>query len=408
MNRVHRLILQYASLYAIDGFITAVSALVLLRTGASAMELSIAVCLITIPRIVVGPFFGVIVDKVDRKRCMFFSTLALFSGLLFAALSISNIFSLPVVIAIWLLNLLTAVSVSMSTLASRVLLRNYSTLENLAKNNGMIQAVTWPSYFAGAGLVGLVGDFNVAFWIVTAFTALMFLAIGFFFEDAKGDSSKNQSLHFFSDIAEGYRELKTHQSLHVRMKYYPIFTFYWRGMINILLPLVVVQQLNLPNSYYGTLLFVNGAFELLANIVVGRISWLSHFKSSFWSEALLLCGLSITCLVVFFQFPPEWLYASVAIVGIAAAFADIPFATEMQLKISGPNQGKVFSFWYAWGGLGGGIGTLVVGASVDVLGMKMALMCLVGLLIPAALYILSYGLRRASMTKKQGEFFEHS
>ena len=164
-----------------------------------------------------------------------------------------------------------------------------------------------------------------------------------------------------TELLQGYRELKSDSVIHARVWAYGIFTFFWRGTLQILIPLAVISTLNSPAWVYGALMFVNGVAELIANLVVGKMRFHKPLVFTFLCEILI--GLGLLAIFAAFALPvPEvGVFIGVILIGIAAATIDIPLLTVIQKNVAEQNVGKVISYWFTIGSAGGALGNLFMG-----------------------------------------------
>jgi MFS transporter, DHA3 family, macrolide efflux protein len=343
---------------------------------------------LTIPKAVVGPLGGVISDRTDIKYLLVAGeTLRVAAaGLLFAFFA-SGAGSL------WLLVVLAGLASAVPGLAmpaAKSLIPKLVAADDLQAANGLAQAVVWPAFFIGSGLLAVVavtGSSSLPFFVVGVLLSVSILALWRIpRQPRRAVGQRAVKLSVRRDVVAGYQELRGEQVLHRRMVTYGLFTLFWRGTFLVLIPLVVLQHTHSTPLVFGSLTFVNGASEFVASLIIGRVTLRRPLVFTFACEILL--GVSLLGILVSLQLPiPEIaLFPSVVLIGIAAASIDVPLVTIVHQRIGEDNIGKVFSFWVTMGSAGGAAGALLFGLYFDSvpLGPGTLLVAVVAVLIGVA------------------------
>ncbi len=350
-----------------DGLFAVVIIYFAVKLNATATQLGIITFCMTLPRGLLGPIGGVIADKTDRRKLLIGIELArTLIILLIPVLSAMNL------IDIWglaFLGLVVSALFSMGAPAAKAFIPKLVSQIDLQIANSLAQAIVWPAYFIGAGMLSVVGE-NVApaniFYLVALCFGLSLVALLFLPRDLPMvGTGKLTVSSFMRDLKLGYQTLSENSVLHARVVLYGLFTFAWRGILQILLPLYVLRQFGDKGTLYGTLMLVNGCGELLANLVVGKINFRRPLVQSFSGE--LLIGLAALLMVLSMQMtdPRIGLYVATFMVGVAASIIDIPIFTVIQREIPEQHLAKVISYWFTIGSLGGALGTLVCGRLLE-------------------------------------------
>lgn len=344
-----------------DGLLAVAIVYFAVSLDASPWQLGVITFMITLSRGFLGPLGGVIGDRVD-KRWYLIGIEALRAGLtgLMFLLFVSG------QAGIWML---MAFGVAVSTLfavsvpAAKTIIPKLARPEELQPANGLIQTITWPAYFLGSGLLaallplGLEDAILLVAAAVFGVSGLLLLGLPKIGREARPDAKGG----FVADLVQGYSEMRSDSVMHARVWAYGIFTFFWRGSLQILIPLAVLTHLRSPDWVFGALMLVNGAAEFAANLVVGRLRLRRPLVFTFSCEALLGLGILLVASGFVLPVPEIGLFAGVFMIGIAAATIDIPLLTVIQTRVSSHNVGKVVSYWFTIGSAGGALGNLLLG-----------------------------------------------
>jgi MFS transporter, DHA3 family, macrolide efflux protein len=345
-----------------DGLFATAAVLVATTLDFSAAKLGVLVSLMTISRGFLGPVGGVISDRVNLKHLLVTTEVlrAAGAGLLFALLAL-GLGSFWVLVA---LGTLVSAGTALAVPATKSLIPRLVDKDELQLANGLVQAVTWPAYFLGSGVLALLvlaGLQSVAFLVVALFFVGSSTLLALLPERAGQRTRVPSRSGLLREVADGYHELRTHPVMHTRVLTYGVFTFLWRGSLQVLIPLAVLTHLRSPAWVYGALIFVNGASELAANLVIGRLRLRRPLVFTFGCELVL--GAALLGIAGSFQLPvPEvGLFLSVLLIGVAAATVDIPLTTVVQQQTDEQYLGKVMSYWVTIGSTGGAAGTFCFG-----------------------------------------------
>jgi hypothetical protein len=265
---------------------------------------------------------------------------------------------------------LTVFGVVVSTLfaiavpAAKAIIPNLVPQEALQEANGLVQTITWPAYFLGSGLLALIMELGVetstllVAGVLFGLSCLMLLAIS---PILNVKNKLNDGRSFLADFAQGYAEMRSDSVMLARIWAYGIFTFFWRGSLQILVPLAVLNHLHSPSWVLGMLMFVNGAAEFISNLVVGRLRLRKPLVFTFLCEVALGIGILMIALGFNLPVPEIGLFVGLLLIGVAAATIDIPLLTVIQTRVSSHNVGKVVSYWFTIGSVGGALGNLAFG-----------------------------------------------
>lgn len=345
-----------------DGLMAVAIIYVALNLGVSPWELGMITAGVTLARGFLGPIGGIIGDRMNKRRYLILVegmracvTIALFLLFQTGLLGIWHLLLFGVVIST-----LFAVSVPVA----KSIIPQLVDAPALQSANALVQTITWPAFFLGSGLLAAFLQFGMQ--------SVLFMAIAIFFAVSTGllillpsidavIADKTSRKSWLDDLRDGYRELSSDRVLLVRVWTYAVFTFFWRGALQIILPLAILVHLDSPAWLFGVLMFVNGAGEFVANLVVGRTKIARPLVFSFLCELVLGIGLVFIAIALFVPAPTVPLLVGSLLIGIGAATIDIPLLMVIQKHVSQQNMGKVISYWFTIGSTGGALGNIAFG-----------------------------------------------
>ncbi|MGD8914095.1 MAG: MFS transporter, partial [Candidatus Thiodiazotropha sp.] len=348
-----------------------------IQLDASAWQLGLITFCVTLSRGFLGPLGGLISDRMNRKYYLIavevLRTLLMFVAFLLFISEQLNIWGLAFIGT--LVSTLFAISVPAAKAAIPKLVEEHE----LQLANGLIQTITWPAFFLGSGILAVILPIGLErfIFLIVAISFLMSSLLLLYIpkKDAARieSNSNNEKQSLWHELTQAYRELKSDSVIHARVWAYGIFTFFWRGALQIILPLVVISTLNSPAWVYGALMFVNGASEFIANLVVGKLKLKKPLVFTFSCEVLI--GLGILTIFASFALPiPEiGIFIGAILIGVAAATIDIPLLTVIQKSVDERNVAKVISYWFTIGSAGGALGSLAIGVFFEFVEIKLGI-----------------------------------
>ncbi|MDF2985090.1 MAG: major facilitator superfamily 1 [Eubacterium sp.] len=235
----------------------ALSLFILKMTGSGA-SFAINVLIGMLPRIVLGPFAGIIADRVDRKKL----TIAfdILSGLVVAVLlGYTQISGLKVLLVYLTSFILSTINIFYDTSLM-------SSLPNLVKDQGLVRI---NSYTATAGAVaGVISPViaGVVFGMVTIKLFLILNAFSFFISavlelfikfdlnikhinpELKAEKSLRNIRHEMSEVISYVRQQKVISSF---LKYVLIINLFLNACISVVYPYIINNVLKMKATYFG-------------------------------------------------------------------------------------------------------------------------------------------------------------
>jgi len=354
-----------------DGLLAVAIVYSALQLGASPAELGIITFGITLTRGLFGPIGGVLGDRYERKG--FLQGIEIGRSVLVGVIFVLSYFKLIDMWTLMIIGMVVSSLFAISVPSAKAIIPKLVKKDDLQLANGLIQTITWPAYFLGSGLLAVLiplGIVDHSFSIATVFFVISSILLSALPRQVPSEEKRNTKFsgkNFVAELNNGYQALQTDRVMNARVWTYGVFTFFWRGSLQIVLPLVVLKHLNSAEWVYGALMFVNGAIELIANLVIGKKRFKTPLVFTFSCELLIGIALGIIYLSFFLPVPEIGLFVAFSLIGIGAATIDIPLLTVIQNKVSEDNVGKVISYWFTIGSIGGALGTLALGFYFEVM-----------------------------------------
>lgn len=321
---------------------------VLQETGSTTIMGSI-MALVTIPRIILGPIAGVIVDRYDRKKLIILGDLIRGFGMLFVA-----ILALNGLLKIWmvmLMGVLLGICSSFFNPSIQSVLPEIVPNDKLVKANSSYQMAT-----TGADIVGL----SIGGFLYTLIGApLMFLinSISYLFSAFTEGfikipkiERKNLNITFKEDFMEGIKFILTFKGL-VRSLIMAFFINFLFGMIRVLIIPWFLSNPSLGMSKYGILNGFQSLGFLIGTLVLSFINIKSNHKYSVYIFSII----TFVSLIGFGAFINNFIIILLCFTtafGFMFVFNTLANSTIMELTPS-DKRGKVFAT----------IGTLVMAIS---------------------------------------------
>ena len=358
-----------------------------LETTGSAGKAGVLAALSAVPGVIVSPIIGGLIDRVGRRAVSVFSdVMSALSVLLFVAVDQLGELTYPWIVAIAVLG---AVFDPAGYTARKALITNAAAASDIGQDaaNGRhegIFAVGWMLGPAiGAGLIASTGAVSAL-----GVTALMFILAGIAVLAMKVDDEhgrvekKHES--FVESLKEGVRVLHADRPLFA-------LTMGFVGMAALYMPIDTViwpayfEAKDDPRSL-GAVFVALAAGSVLGAFAFGKLS--QRFDSY---RLLRLVIITSTCaLAPMSLLPPTWL---VVLLGFVAGVSWGPFNplwnSVVQRRIEPHLQGRVYGLQMSVLYAAPPLGQVVVGYSVDQIGVQPTFFVVIGLFLVFAVLLVS-------------------
>lgn len=333
----------------------------LLKTTGSAVAFSITLAVGTIPRILISPFAGAIVDLVDRKKVVilmdFGRWIALF--LLYLAAVISSMRVMYIYITVLVLSTMDIFfDIALSSSIPNVVHK-----ENIIKLNSIKQTIASVGSILAPSLGGIIIAFvDIKYFILANGISFLVSAVSQFFVDyniEKNDVLLRERLTprlVLKNTLKSFVYIKT-QAFIVIITIYSImgnFLIYMGFVIP--MPYIVLNCLKMNSFQYG---IIQGAISIGAVITSFLLSILPCTKKKY---KLFTCASLVFCmpfillgLAAFLQISKAALFmymiAVTFLYGMGTVMINVPVSALQQEKLDNKMLGRVLGFQGALGGI---------------------------------------------------------
>ncbi|MGD9145602.1 MAG: MFS transporter [Anaerolineae bacterium] len=382
------------------------------QTGSATHFALIGLCAV-LPRVVLSPLAGAIVDRWDRRRAMILSDLG-------AGLTTLCLFFLLLAgqLQIWHIYLLTSINASFATLQWPAFLATTALLvpkQHLGRANGLVQLGGAVSDILAPALAGaLVGSIHLQGIILIDFVtfglAVFTLLLVRFPAPKAASDSPSTAGSLRRDLTFGWKYISTRPGLLGLLVFFAIVNFLW-GMVGALITPMILGWTS--SDVLGMIIAIAGAGMLAGSLLMSiwggpkrRINGVLHFEllggacfilmglsPSFWPVAAGAFGAHVTIAIVYGSNQAIWqtkvapdvqgrVFATQQMVARAAA--------PLAYLLAGPLADRVFDPLLAPGGpLAGAIGQVLgvgpgrgIGLIFVLMGLVLIVITLIGRLNP--------------------------
>lgn len=339
----------------------------LVRETSSATVIAMASLFGLIPEIVVQPFAGAIVDRLNRKRII----IAADAIIALATIALGVLFYLDRV-EVWFIYgimLLRAIGGAFHYPAEQASVSLMVPEEHLARIAGLNQASRGIINILSAPMGALILELldvegSLLVDVVTATIAIGIVA--FTFIPKQQELAKYGKSWFgtvMRDMRDGYKYLISWKGLMVLTGMALVFKVALSPAFS-LIPLFVYEHLNGNAAQYSLVDVVAGVGIILGGLVLGV--W-GGFKKSVYT--MFLGGMGVGLGIFLIGFIPEgrfsWILPLIFLVGFMIPIVDGPIITILQSKIDNEYQGRVMTLFGSIINLSGPIGLIAAGPVSD-------------------------------------------
>ncbi|HUV16351.1 MAG TPA: MFS transporter [Pelolinea sp.] len=344
----------------------------LTQTTGSATVLATATLFALIPQIIVQPFAGAIVDRLNRKKIIILAdamiaiaTLGL--GILFftGRVEIWHVYIIMFIRAIGGAFHYPAEMASVSLMVPEDQLSRIAGLNQAA--NGIINLISAPLGALVLDLMGVEGSLLID--VVTATVAIGL--VGFIRiprQQRLEKSSKDWFGTILQDMKDGYRYLIGWKGLIVLTILALVFKIALSPAFS-LIPLLVYQHLNGNAAQYSLVEVVAGVGIILGGLGLGV--W-GGFKKRVYTMFTGAIGVGIGIFAL--GWLPEgkfyWSLLPMFLIGFMIPIVDGPISAILQMRIDNEYQGRVMTMFGSLINLSGPIGLIAAGPVSDALGIQ--------------------------------------
>lgn len=395
-----RNLLLYASAKTVSVFGTAiynfaVSFYVLKVTG-SALSFAITLMLGSLPMILIMPFAGVIIDKVDKKKLVV--TMDLLCGVLMVSVFTASMvygLSLPLIYATAFLLTVFSTFFGIGIEAAKPNIVSDKMLMNINSISKIIYSV---SSILGPALGGMIFAFlDIRMFILIngitfILSGLAILLIDFTFNQT-GERGAEEPIQVWQDMREGYSYMSGRQELLWLFLILVFLNFFLTFSVTVPLPYIVNTILGMGSKTFG---LIQAAFPmgmilgaLVVKKLVERVAYSLIMKILSFVGGIAMMVTGIPVLIDGGPLMNGVFYGGIMFMfGVIVAFIDIPLSYFMQRNIPEEYRGRVMS-------LGISIGKTMVPVAMILSGMLLDVVPAYALPIGGGLLFLAMNLSAA-------------
>jgi MFS family permease len=317
------------------------------------------------PAVLLGPLFGVLADRFDRRHAsLFINSLSLVNMLVLGALAAGGYVDIHV---------LVLVSLVQGTLDGAHMPVRMSVVPNLVDKPQLESAIATTSIafnlsrFVGPALAGFViAHFGVATaFVVNGVSYLAFIAAMLVIRLNPASGQRPARRHVFHEMREGVAYALGRPRIRALLVIVAVASIFGRGALE-MLPAFAASVFAGGSSALAALTSALGAGAVVAGLILSRgVHWL---RVRIVRAAVVVGGVLIAMLGVVEQF---WLaVVIVGLLGVILSICGVGSQILMQTLVDDELRGRVSSFWgmIAFGGTA--LGSLLVGSTASVLGLQ--------------------------------------
>lgn len=309
----------------------------------SALATGIMMGALTLPQLLVSPFAGVIVDRVDRKRLM------IISDLLRAALMLCY-FLVNDASQVWVIYLLAFGESAVSQFFRPAVMAVVPTLvegeEALTRANSLLGASWALGQLAGPALGGVLVTiygphgaalFDAVTYLVSAALLLFLRLPARVHVTEKFETVRHAIQQFTYELRQGVRVVLDRRILRVIFASLAVLMLA-QGIINVLLVIIVNEIWHAGATEFGWFISVQGIGALVGTVVIGALA------SRVSAKQLVFGGGVIAGLILLVMVNLASVYLAMALMffaAIAIVAFDVGLSTLIQLGSDDANRGRV-------------------------------------------------------------------
>ncbi|HOO31541.1 MAG TPA: MFS transporter [Thermotogota bacterium] len=335
------------------------------------------VLLTNLPRIVFGPFAGVLGDRFNRKRIMVYMDLARGAVILIMAL-LARMGSLEIVGLMIMQVLISTFDITFDP-ATGAMIADIIPSEKLNRANSILQGVNSACYIVGPALGGILYAI-IGIEAVFLANGISFILSGitemFIVYKQTTERKKISVKSTFTDIKDGFVYLASIPGLIMLLTFAMLSNFLYSGIFSVVLPFFTREVVGFSAQQYGYLETTWVIGILIGNIILGAFlakkKATSLFKTGIMAEAFLFM---IFTAIVFPQLTAffggnSWTYFFIIAIlfismGIFNALVNTPMLTMFQKKVESTYRSRVFSVISVLAQLITPIGAFLYGLGLD-------------------------------------------
>jgi len=339
------------SLFGSTIYSFAMSLYVLNATG-SGLSFATNLVLGLLPMIVIGPFAGVIADRIDRKKIVV--SMDILNGVVLIGVYLLTAYYGLNLILIYCSTLILNILATVFNTSIEAGKPNIVSKDKIFKVNSISKIIDSVSSILGpmvGGLVFILVDIKV-FIIVNAIS-FIFSGVLEMFIDFNVNSvqiKKKSNIDFKKDIRDAFKYMVSVKEIISLFGIFVSVNFFMGLSITIPFPYIITNVLELSSGFYG---IIQGFFPvgmIIGSLLIGKITKDISYKKLL-NRMIIMLSISIILIGVPLLFNTNLsdvfylIYYSLilGLVGVIIAIVDIPVLSMLQSMIDDEYRGRVLS-----------------------------------------------------------------
>ncbi|WP_438464889.1 MFS transporter [Marinomonas sp. PE14-40] len=332
--------------------------------------LGILAFLLFVPSIIFGPLFGVLVDRVDRRKAALTTSLILaFISLCLALLTQKNLIN---DVNLLFFALIIGISNSAYQAIRLSFVPELVSKENMPKAVAINAIIYNTSRFIGPMIAGYLIKYQgeaVSLFLVAAFYLPLIFVLNKL--RLKEYQAKNKTFTFISDIKAGFSYTLKSAIISKLLLLICISAILGRGLLEIL-PAAAEMLYQGGVEALAWLNSAAGIGAIVAGFVLSKFSskqLLTALKIAIVSSGFLICGFN-------FMTGLELGLVLIALLSFSATVCGVSTQSLIQISVDSQFRGRVMSLWGAINLGGAAIGGLIFGIATEFIGYEIAFILL--------------------------------
>ncbi|AEE15108.1 major facilitator superfamily MFS_1 [Thermodesulfobium narugense DSM 14796] len=354
---------QFSDKFLMAALMIAVSNITSTNISVSSLMVSFA-----LPSVIIAPFIGVFLDKVDRKIIL------VSINILRSLLSILLVFFLENLFAIYLYSFLIASLIVIFAPAEFAMIPKTASKKNLPAANSLFN-VTWVmSFILGfAAISPVVLFFGIKVAVVLAAMSYLVAAVVSSILPNDRPHSEVKYCSFRKALFDSFTYIKSSKLIQVLILEQSVATSLM-GMVSVLAVGYVREVLHLSEANFSIIVVPAGLGMVLGSLIIGHIKTPNFKNSTIVSIGILFASL---CLVLMSIITQMLIIPIISfLLGISNALVNIPIQSMMQKVVKESFRGRVFAILNMFISFTSTFPILFTGELADMFGVRICFLIL--------------------------------
>jgi MFS family permease len=317
-----------------------------------------------LPTVFFGPFFGVWADRLNRKTVAYIATAM--STALSALLFVLTASGLMDIYILWVVTAFVGIVSSAFQPVRMSLIPSLVPRDQLSEAVAAQSIVFNISRFLGPAIAGVaIATMGLASAFALNAISYMAMIAALLLIELRTKRSGGKKSHFFTELRAGIRYTYEHPAIRQQLLIVAVSALFGRGII-VMLPAFAGDVFGGDSSTLATLTSVSGAGAIVAGVCLTRLGaglrLLRTTVLATFGTGLLMIGLGATQSYAV-------AIALIAMLSFVLTLVGIGSQSLIQTRVAEVMRGRVLSLWAAVAFSAPAIGSVVIGAIADRIGL---------------------------------------